>query len=166
MDQRLAADNAIRPGRRVTEARQDRGDDDLSNRILLEVRTAKQRRIKARKHGRPPLIWIIHRQCSNLSAIEAIAVTVSPQIAAGNPADAPKTPPDRSPDRRAQPRPGAIRGRSKWYHPASACRPSSVIVSHFTSIRRRPARIARRSAVASPSRTKASSIAFVKHAPA
>jgi hypothetical protein len=31
-----------------------------------------------------------------------------------------------------------------------------------TSIRRRPARISRRSAVASPSRTKASSIAFVK----
>jgi hypothetical protein len=33
-------------------------------------------------------------------------------------------------------------------HPASACRPASVIVSHVTSIRRRPAFIARRSAVA------------------
>jgi hypothetical protein len=56
-----------------------------------------------------------HVRSSIIPAFEAIAVTVSLQIAAGNPADAPETPPHgiaRSPERRAQPRPGAILGRS------------------------------------------------------
>jgi hypothetical protein len=37
-------------------------------------------------------------QCSIIPAFEAIAVTVSLQIAAGNPADAPETPPRRASD--------------------------------------------------------------------
>jgi len=45
---------------------------------------------------------------------------------------------------------------------ASARRPASVIVSHVTTISRRPARTVRRSAVASPLRTKSCSVPIPK----
>jgi hypothetical protein len=61
-----------------------------------------------------------------------------------------------------QPRPGAILGRVYAvygrYRPSSACRPASVILSHVTCIDRPPAWMLPGDAVASPSRTNASSI--------
>jgi hypothetical protein len=56
----------------------------------------------------------------------------------------------------------AVSWQAQRHHRAGASRPASVIVSQITLISCRPARISRCSAVASPCRTKASSIAFVK----